>query len=92
MVFLKQFRDAADGRMACYQAIVESVNRMTHGPVGAGLLHGDWELAIAEFPTVRLIERLGLRVRPDGKVPALVHFWVKFAFTAEPGRVVWQVV
>jgi len=93
MVFLKQFRDVADGRMACYQAIVEAPNRMTHGPIDAGLLHGDWELAIEQFATVRLIDRLGLRVRAsDGKVRSVFDFWIKFAFTAEPGRVVWQVV
>ena len=92
MVFLKQFRDAADGRMACYQAIVESANRMTRDPVEAGVLHGDWELAIAEFADTRLIERLGLRARPGGVVPSAFHFWVRFGFSAEPGRVVWRAV
>jgi hypothetical protein len=93
MVFLKQFRDAADGRMACYQAIVESANRMTRDPIAAGVLPGDWELSIAQFADVRLIDRLGLRARPsDGKVPAAFHFWAKFAFTAAPGRVVWRAV
>jgi hypothetical protein len=91
MVFLKQFRDAADGAAACYQAIIEAPNRMTRDPVEAGFLHGDWELAIEQFPTVRLIDRLGLRAR-DGKLPALLHIWVKFGFTAEPGRVIWRAV
>jgi hypothetical protein len=92
MVFLKQFRDAADGTAACYQAIVEAPNRMTRDPVEAGFLHGDWELAIEQFPTVRLIDRLGLRVREDGKLAALLHIWVKFGFTAEPGQVIWRAV
>ncbi len=92
MVFLKQFRDAADGTAACYQAIVEAPNRMTHDPVEAGFLHGEWELAIEQFPTVRLIDRLGLRVREDGKLSALLHIWVKFGFTAELGRVIWRAV
>jgi uncharacterized protein with NAD-binding domain and iron-sulfur cluster len=93
MVFLKQFRDVADGNMACYQAIIESPNRMTHDPVQAGILHGDWDLAIEQFATVRLVDRLGLRVRPgDGKVPVAFHFWVKFAFSAEPGQVIWRAV
>jgi hypothetical protein len=91
MVFLKQFRDAADATAACYQAIVEAPNRMTHDPVEAGFLPGDWELAIEQFPTVRLIDRLGLRTR-DGKLPALLHIWVKFGFTAEPGQVIWRAV
>jgi uncharacterized protein with NAD-binding domain and iron-sulfur cluster len=92
MVFLKQFRDAADGTAACYQAIIEAPNRMTRDPVEAGFLHGDWELAIEQFPTVRLIDRLGLRVREDGKLAALLHIWVKFGFTAEPGQVIWRAV
>ncbi|HEX8107410.1 MAG TPA: hypothetical protein VF516_06745, partial [Kofleriaceae bacterium] len=91
MVFLKQFRDAADGTAACYQAIVEAPNRMTRDPVEAGFLHGEWELAIEQFPTVRLIDRLGLRAR-DGKLTALLHIWVKFGFTAELGQVIWRAV
>lgn len=91
MVFLKQFRDVADGTRACYQAIVEAPNRMTSGPVRAGWLKGDWELAIEQFASVRMIDNLGLRV-VDGKVPAAFHFWVQFGFTAEPGRVVYRVV
>jgi hypothetical protein len=91
MVFLKQFRDAADGTRACYQAIIESPNRMTRDPVEVGLLHGDWELAIAQFASVRLIDRLGLRAR-GGVVSAALHFWVKFGFIAEPGREVWRAV
>lgn len=99
MVFLKQFRDAADGTMACYQAIVEAANRVTDDPIEAGVLPGDWELAIAQFADVRVIDHLGLRVRPGegagdgaGVVPAALHFWVKFGFVAEPGRVVWRAV
>jgi uncharacterized protein with NAD-binding domain and iron-sulfur cluster len=92
MVFLKQFRDVADGTRACYQAIVESPNRMIGGtPLRAGFLHGDWELAIEQFASVRMIDKLGLRV-VDGKVPAAFHFWVQFAFSAEPGRVVYRTV
>jgi hypothetical protein len=41
---------------------------------------------------VRLIDRLGLRVRDDGKLVALLHIWVKFGFTAEPGQVIWRAV
>jgi len=93
MVFLKQFRDAADGRIACYQAIVEAPNRMTHDPVEAGVLHGDWELSIAQFADVRIADRLGLGPRAaDGTLRAILHFWVRFGFTAEPGRVVWRAV
>jgi len=91
MVFLKQFRDVADGKQACYQAIVEAPNRVTGGPFNAGFLPGDWELAIEQFDSVRLIDRLGLRA-VGGKVAAAFQFWVQFAFTADPGHVVWRVV
>jgi hypothetical protein len=88
MVYLKQFRDIADGRKACYQAIVESPNQMTafHG---AGFLHGDWELAIEQFASVKLIDHLGLKVT-DGKVISAFHFWVQMAFTAQPGQVIYR--
>jgi uncharacterized protein with NAD-binding domain and iron-sulfur cluster len=93
MVFLKQFRDVADGSMSCYQAIIESPNRMTQDPIRAGILRGDWELAIEQFATVRVIDRLGLRARQsDGRLPAAYNFWVRFSFTAEPGQVIWRAV
>jgi hypothetical protein len=91
MVYLKQFRDVADGSKACYQAIVESPNRMTKGPVEGGFLNGDWDLAVEQFASVRMLDHLGLRV-VNGKVPVAFHFWLKFAFTADPGRVVWRAV
>jgi hypothetical protein len=31
-------------------------------------------------------------VREDGKLAALLHIWVKFGFTAEPGQVIWRAV
>jgi hypothetical protein len=41
---------------------------------------------------VRPIDRLGLRVRDDGKLQAMLHIWIKFGFTAEPGQVIWRAV
>ena len=92
MVYLKQFRDVADGRRACYQAIVESPNRMVASEgFTAGFLDGFWELAIEQFASVSMIDRLGLRV-VDNMIPAAFQFWAKFSFTAEPGRVMWRAV
>jgi hypothetical protein len=91
MVFLKQFRDVADGTKACYQAIVEASNRMARDPFRGGFLHGDWELTVEQFASVRIIDHLGLRV-VDGKIHPAFAFWVQMAFTAEPGQVVWRVV
>jgi hypothetical protein len=90
MVYLKQFRDVADGTNACYQAIVESPNRMTafHG---AGFLPGDWELAIEQFASVSMIDKLGLKCTSPGTVTAF-HFWVQMAFTAAPGEVIHRIV
>lgn len=89
MVYLKQFRDVADGTRACYQAIVESPNQMAPGLFKAGWLAGDWELTIAQFASVKLIDDLGLRV-VDGKVTSVFHFWSEFNFTAANGKVVWR--
>jgi uncharacterized protein with NAD-binding domain and iron-sulfur cluster len=91
MVYLKQFRDVADGANACYQAIVESPNRLT-ALDGAGFLPGDWELAIDQFATVSLIDKLGLKCTSPGVATAAFHFWVQMAFTAAPGEVVYRAV
>ncbi len=88
MVYLKQFRDIADGKQACYQAIVESPNQMTAFN-GAGFLHGDWELAISQFASCRLIDELGLKLT-DSKVISAFHFYVEMAFTAQPGTVIYR--
>jgi uncharacterized protein with NAD-binding domain and iron-sulfur cluster len=90
MVYLKQFRDIADGRQACYQAIVESPNRMIPGPIKAGFLPGDWELAIQQFASVRMLDTLGLKQTSPGVATAAFHFWVQFAFSAEPGKVIYR--
>jgi uncharacterized protein with NAD-binding domain and iron-sulfur cluster len=91
MVYLKQFRDIADGANACYQAIVESPNKLT-ALHGAGFLPGDWELAINQFATVSMIDKLGLKCTSPGVATAAFHFWVQMAFTAAPGEVVYRVV
>jgi hypothetical protein len=90
MVYLKQFRDVADGRNACYQAIVESPNRVTNPlDIRAGWLEGDWEIAVEQYASVKMIDHLGLHA--DGGVArSAFHFWITMAFTAEDGTVVWR--
>jgi hypothetical protein len=91
MVYLKQFRDIVDGKNACYQAIVESPNQMTAFN-GAGFLPGDWELAIEQFASVKMLDHLGLKTTAPGIVTAAFHFWVQMAFTAAPGEVIYRAV
>lgn len=85
-VFLKQFRDAADGNRACYQAIIEAgsyVDRFN----GGGLLTGTYEAVIANFDSHPVASDLGLKPGPQRlEFP----FWVNFDFTIREGREVWR--
>ena len=58
---------------------------------GGGFLHGDWELSIEQFASVRMLDHLGLKLT-DSKVTAAFHFWVQLAFTAAPGTIIWRSV
>lgn len=92
MVYLKQFRDVANGKNACYQAIVESMNQIQpSGGFQAGFLDGFWELTINQFASVSLIDHLGLVVK-DGKVPVAFPFWAKYSFICQNGSVVYRAV
>jgi hypothetical protein len=63
--FLKQFRDAANGNLACYQSVVEAHAPITR--IGRGdLLKGDFELEIFHHDSMRLAQELFGGVPPDG--------------------------
>lgn len=85
-VFLKQFRDAADGRNACYQAIVEapsSVNALHHG----GLLTGHYQATVHDYASHPVATTLGLAPGiHDLKFP----YWVNMDFTIGNGTNVWS--
>jgi hypothetical protein len=84
-VFLKQFRDAADGERACYQAIIETKGRVT-GFHGGGLLKGAYELRLQNFDSHPIAGELGLAENQR----AVVSFRVNFDFVTQPGRELWR--
>jgi hypothetical protein len=57
-VLLKQFRDARDGRLACYQAVVEAPVRMTR--VRGRPLLGAWDVTIHELDSHPIGRDMGL--------------------------------
>jgi hypothetical protein len=85
MVNLKQFRDAADGTRACYQAIIESTCT-TRKLYRAGLLPGEYALHITPAASHRIAEDLGLPAAPRSRFAS----WVLMDFTADAGREVWR--
>lgn len=85
-VFLKQFRDTADGTKACYQAIVEAgsfVDKFN----GGGLLDGTYQAAIHNYDSHPLADDLGLA---PGQHPLEFPFWVNMDFTIGKGTEVWK--
>lgn len=85
MVFLKQFRDVAQGAEACYQSIVEVVLAMTKFK-GAGLL-GDYEINLSDFDSHPIRKDLGLK---DGPLHPLLSFWAEFDMIVPAGVEVWK--
>lgn len=85
-VFLKQFRDAADGSRACYQAIVEQPIRTTAFRRG-GLLPGRYALTLESFPSHPIAEDLGLT--PE-RCRELRGIWLDYDFTMEAGKTIWE--
>lgn len=85
VVLLKQFRDAADARFACYQAIIEAPQRLLAFR-GGGLLR-DWEVEIADLDGEPLVRELGLKAGAND--PGLA-FWLDIDFRIERGRVLWE--
>lgn len=87
MVFLKQYRDAADPTRACYQAVVEATAR--RGAIRrATLLDGD--LVVSVHRESGLAEALGLRTSAAGTVTAIAAFYLDFDFVLGAGTVVWS--
>ncbi|MEO0362610.1 MAG: NAD(P)-binding protein, partial [Pseudomonadota bacterium] len=86
-VFLKQFRDVADGRLAAYQGVIEA-GVIASKIRDAGFLDGRWSCHIHEYESHPLREELGL---PKGdKLDALLPFHVHLDFLAREGREVWR--
>lgn len=85
-VFLKQFRDTADGTKACYQAIVEA-GSFVDAFHGGGLLDGTYEATIHNYDSHPLADDLGLT---PGQQPLEFPFWVNMDFTIGQGTEVWK--
>lgn len=84
MVFLKQFRDAASGESACYQAIIQGASAVTDFAGGA-LLDGLFDIAIHSYDSHPIAADLGLE--SSYNVPG---FRMDFSFDILPGRELWK--
>jgi hypothetical protein len=82
MVFLKQFRDVADGSRACFQEVLEADAKLV-GFHGAGLLEGEWRVRACEYASHPVVSDLGLA---GADVTPWVHAYCKFDFVMENGR------
>ncbi len=87
VVNLKQFRDAADSTLACYQALIEGpcTIKALHG---GGLLPAGSSATIANWASNPIASYLGLPT--SGPIPVVFASWVKMDFEASNGREVWK--
>jgi hypothetical protein len=92
MVFLKQYRDAADPTRACYQAIVEATASRRSALRKASLLPGD--LLVSVRRESGIADSLGLQAfaRSAATITtrALTAVYMELDFTLAPGAVVWS--
>ena len=85
-VFLKQFRDTADGTKACYQAVIEA-GSFVDTFNGGGLLDGTYQATLFSYDSHPLADDLGLTPGPQ---PLEFPFWVNMDFTIGQGQEVWR--
>jgi hypothetical protein len=85
LIFLKQFRHAADARLACYQAVIETTAQLT-GYNGGGML-GDYNITLHDLQSQPIGRELGLT---PGTFQAHAAFWLDFDFQVLPGVVLWE--
>jgi hypothetical protein len=86
LVFLKQFRDIADGSRACYQAITEAVATVTRFG-GGGKLDGQYQLTIEPLVTHPIVQDLGLG---GLQLQSTFGFYVNYDFVMNEGQEVWR--
>jgi hypothetical protein len=86
LVFLKQFRDVADGRRACYQAVVEAPAQVLQFRNG-GPLRGAHRVTLHHYDSCPIAQDLGLN--PAGQT-ALGAWYSDFDFLMGNGREVWR--
>jgi hypothetical protein len=85
LIFLKQFRDAAQPDRACHQAIVEASTTLKRFR-GAGAL-GPYTVTIADVDGEPLRGDLGL---PAGPIQPIASGWIHDDFVAERGVELWN--
>jgi hypothetical protein len=84
-VFLKQFRDAAQGERAVVQQVVEAQSTMTPGSLRWRRLGGAWEIEINRLVTQPLEDELGVELQQRTRLA----FAVEFGFRMDPGEILW---
>jgi hypothetical protein len=85
-VFLKQFRDVADGTKACYQAVVQVPSQMTnlHNPC---ILDSDFQIEIFDCASEPIALDFGLT---SPILKPIVSFGVDFDFRFDDGVELWR--
>jgi hypothetical protein len=79
--YLKQFRDATDGTLACYQRLIEAPLHIQHlrvWPAG-----GEWDVTVHSLDSHPIADELGI----DGTQRTGRVFDVELDFVLESGRV-----
>jgi hypothetical protein len=84
LIFLKQFRDHADGLLACYQAIIEAPVTVTKFRK-AGWLPGTYEVSIHSYASHPILTDLGLG---SPTPPVVMAAYVDFDFSIGDGKLV----
>ena len=90
LVFLKQFRDIADTRRACYQAVVEAPIHIQTFRQG-GILPDAYTLSVHSLESHPLAQALGLKLN-DGKQSAALGVWMQVDFSIDVGKEIWRMV
>jgi len=86
MVTLKQFRDIADGRFACYQAITQSPAVMT-GFAGMNIISDPLKLKIETLANQPLLADFGWSSSP---IPIVDAWQMQFNFRVGKGTELWR--
>jgi len=86
LVFLKQFRDAADSNAACYQSLIEAPMKIGTFR-GGGRLSDGCQVTINQLESHPIAETLGLSLE-NGAVGAKTAVWMQLDFTLEAGTVI----
>jgi uncharacterized protein with NAD-binding domain and iron-sulfur cluster len=86
MVALKQFRDVANGRFACYQSVTESPAQLT-AFAGATLVNDPLVLRVEDLVNHPLRADFGF---PAGDIPISGAFQTQFSFKVGSGKEIWR--